>query len=354
VRATDGNFSVESVARTDGGTGNTADTSTFNLAGGSHSSVVVTDWTNGRNTLDLRAIFRAGASFAPSTDKYWASFTDIYIRSRLKNEDGTDKTSGYTTNYVLAHAVVQDLLGRHLDQYDGADAVIDTSATHQIDAMVYPDGVAPGDVLADLMALEPGHRWYVDNAGIFRWELWPTTVRYEITLDDGASLPLTGQELFNQVTVRWRDKRGRVRTTLRTGACPPLDDEGLTRRAWLDVGDEIASSTAADRLGDNFLARHKVPLNAGTLTVARPVRDLSTGRMVRPHEIEPGTLVRVKGVEAYPDALNASSNDGQTVYRIWSNTYNSDSDTATLELDTYSRQTALRLGLLSRKRGRKR
>ena len=271
----------------------------------------------------------------------------------LLNADGTDRTS-YGFNYVIAHDIVNDLLGRLLDQYEGATAAVDTSGTHQIDTLRYPDGVTPGDVLADLMALEPAFRWTVGPGGAFSWELWPTTVRYEVTLEDGGSFPVTGQEQFNQVEVRWRDKRGRTRTNLRTAACPDLDAEGLTRTAHIDLGDEVASSNNANRIGDNFLARHKTAINAGTLNVSRPIRDLSTGRMVRPHEIEPGELVRVRGVESYPDALNASSNDGLTVFRIWSSTYNSDSDTAALELDSYSRETAYRLGLLARKRGRKR
>ena len=352
--STDANYRAKMFVRTNGAGGTAVFNATFNTAGGTTSGVVVTDWANdGKNTVDTKIVF-TGATGKPANDNKWAAFSDIVIRGMLLNADGTDRTS-YGFNYVIAHDIVNDLLGRLLDQYDGATATVDTSGTYQIDSLVYPDGVAAGDVLADLMALEPAFRWTVGPGGAFSWELWPTTVRYEVSLEDGGSFPVTGQEQFNQVEVRWRDKRGRTRTNLRTAACPDLDAEGLTRTAHIDLGDEVASSNNADRIGDNFLARHRTAINAGTLNVSRPIRDLETGRMVRPHEIEPGELIRVRGVESYPDALNASSNDGLTVFRVWSVTYNSDSDTATLELDSYSRETAYRLGLLARtKRGRKR
>ena len=59
--------------------------------------------------------------------------------------------------------------------------------------------------------------------------------------------------------------------------------------------------------------------------------------MVDPWEIEPGELIRVNGVESYADALNADDRDGVAVFRIWAMDYASDSNAATLELDTYPR-----------------
>lgn len=358
---TDANYQAQAVTRTDGGTGENAGSDNANTAGGSRQVVVVTDFTNGRNTVEVR-LFRSGGAATIANDTTWASFDSILIRALLLNSSGAEVTTGYTTAYVLAHTVVNDMLGRFLgEQYDGPGATVDTTAAHQIQKCAYPDGATPAQVLDDMMALEPAHYWTTgpsNSAGkyAFEWKVWPTTVRYEITLEGGGQFPASGQELFNRATVRWVDSHGRVRNTPRTGACPNLDNATppIVRRARIDLGDEIGSLANAERVGDNFLADHKYPANAGKLTVDRPIRDLVTGAMVRPHEIVPGELIRVRGIESYPDALNASSSDGQTVFRIWTLEYNSDTDSAVLELDTYSRTTANAIANINRRRTRKR
>lgn len=357
--STDADYRIRIWTSVDGTGGSAVGSNTFNTAGGTENRVVVTDITNGRNVVDLMCEY-TGAAGKPGTDNKWGSFDDVVIRARLVDQDGSSITTGYTADYVLAHEVVKDLLGQLLPQYDGANATVDTGATHQIDALTYVDGATPEQILDDLMALEPAYRWTTgpDTTGSgysFSWEPWPTRVRYEATLDDGGSFPASWQEVYNKVKVRYRDKRGRVRSVFRTVTDVGLDDPlPYTRRYLLDVGDDIGSANGATRVGDNFLTDHNVPANAGTITINRPIRDTDTGRMVLPHEIEPGHLIRVRGVESYADALNADSNDGRTVFRIWSMTYSSDTDSASLELDTFSRTTANALKRLMKKRGRKR
>lgn len=358
---TDTNFKVRAVA----GLNNTPDgtaakSSGWNTAGGSHTAVYTTDFTLGRNQVDLEAWFDSslGASFQPPNDRYWASFANVIIRSVLSEKDGTDQAC--SSDYVEADWVIRHLLGGGwLPLYDAVNASIDTGGVFQIDQMAYPDGISPREVLDDLMALEPGYFWTTgpDITGLgyqFWWKPWPTTVRYEATLEDGGDFPTTTRELYNRVTVRWVDKRGRAQATKVSGACPTLDNKGRTRRAILDIADELGSSANAAQLGANFLAEHKYPPNAGTLNVARKIRDLTTGRMIDPHEIEPAELIRVRGIESSPDSLNASSSDGETVFRIWAMNYTSENHTAALELDTYPRTTAQALANLQRRRERKR
>ena len=209
-------------------------------------------------------------------------------------------------------------------------------------------------LLAVLLLTSKGAAGITGSGYQFSWTLWPTTVRYEATMEDGGNFPTTTTELYNKVLVRWYDRRGRSRSTTRTGTCPILDAAGITRQAVVDVSNELGSLSNAQRIGDNFLAAHKYPPNGGVLNVARPIRDLYTGRMVDPFEIEPAELIRVRGVESYPDALNASSNDGQTVFRIWAMQYADSTNTSNLELDTYPRDTAQALARLQRMRNRKR
>lgn len=311
----------------------------------------------GADAVSIRVV--RNSTGTTGAENQWFEFWNINQRALLIDKDGTDRVTGYGNDYILAADVVKDLLGRHLAQFDGANATVSTSGTYQIDQLSYPDGVTAEQVLNDLAILEPAYVWYakedITGAGYqFFYEALPTSVRYEVTLDDGGTFPVSTQELFNEVTVRWTDKDGRPRTNVRTLACAALDDAGITRSTVIDLGDEIGSTAAANRAGDNFLAEHNVPKNAGTLNVSRPIRDLTLGRMVAPFEIEPRELIRVRGVESNPDALNADSNDGQTVFRIWATTYTSDSNTAALELDTDARTTTNALRKLAKRRNRKR
>ena len=327
--------------------------------------VVVTDFSNGDDVVQLRMKRDTSATTATKDD--WLKWNNLQVRALLLDNTGAEITSGYTNAYVLSAEVVKDLLGRVLDQYDGANAIVASGAVHQNDQLAYPDGVTAAQVFDDLMVFEPAYYWTTGpsdpTTGLysFAWKAWPTTVRYEVTLDDGGSFPTSSQELWNRVLVRWKDAAGRVRNTFRPSAtttqpCASLDNATppVVRQPIIDLGDDTGSLVNAQRAGDNFLADHNVPNNAGSLTVSRQIRDLTTGAMVEPFEIEPGELIRVRGVESYPDALNASSNDGLTVFRIWSMEYDSDSASAVLELDTYSRTTANAIARLITRRNRRR
>jgi hypothetical protein len=354
---TNANYRQQIVTRTGTGSSNLAANAGASTAGSAISAVVVTDFPDGDDVISVRAT--RDTSGTTGAEVHWFAFYDVVLRAMLRDSSGASITTGYASDTVLAHEVVNDLLGRVLDQFDGANASVDTGASYAIDQMSYPDGVTAEKVLEDLMALEPAYRWYgtpdVTGGGYaFRWGPWPTRIRYEASLDDGGSFPASSQELYNKVTVRWLGANGIIKAVTLTGSCPTLDAAGIVQSTLIDASDEVGSTAAATRLGQNFLAEHRVPANAGSLTVARPIRDLITGRMVRPHELEPGELIRVKGVESYPDALNASSSDGQTVFRIWSMSYTSDSDSASLELDTWSRSTTNALRSLAKRRNRKR
>lgn len=332
----------------------------FDTAGGTVAANVGTNFSVGRNELDISQAWTDATTVA-SGDVGWGWAQDIWVRATVYTQDGAEYTgAGYSTNsFVNVSDVVRDLLGRPgvLPEYDGTNATVATT-TFEITQLAYPDGVTPAQVFEDLMGMEPAHRWTTtpDSTGNgygFRWELWPTTVRYEATLDDGGTFPLSSQNLYNRVIVRWVDEVGRTRTTPRSLACAILDDEGLVRQAVIDLGSDLGTQANANQAGDAFLAEHNVPKNSGTLAVARPIRDVITGAMVDPWEIEPGELVRILGVEAYPDAFNASTNDGQGVFRIFAVDYTSEGNVATLALDSDPRETADALVKLLKQRSRR-
>ncbi|MCF6376894.1 hypothetical protein L2K70_04700 [Nocardioides KLBMP 9356] len=348
---------LQAIARTDAGASlDPAFTvaATTGLSG--VTGVVGGSFANGRNTVELRWIWTGGPT-TTAGDSSWGWFGEISVRAMLVDRSGADITTGYSNEYVLAHEVVNDLLGRVLLDYDGANATVATTST-MIGQLAYPDGITAEQVLADLMAIEPAYRWTTGpdttgNGYAFRWELWPTTVRYEATLDDGGSFPISTQNVFNQVAVKWVDSSGVNRWSYYTGGAPILDEAGFTRMGVVDLGSEAGSQTAAAAAGAAFLAEHNVPKNAGTLTVARPIRDVLTGAMVQPWEIEAGELVRVLGVEAYPDAFNAADNDGQGVFRIFAVDYTTEGNVATLALDSDPRDTSDALVKLLKDRQRR-
>jgi hypothetical protein len=356
---TNANYNIRLITRNGTAGATVVDSATANTAGTTLAATIVGTIPADHDVAEVSVVRTTSTITAAET--HWFETYNWSISAVRKAATGADITSGtYAQNYVFAHEVVNDLLGRSLPQFDGTNASVSTGGTYQIDQLAYPDGVTPGQVLEDLMVLEPGYRWTTgpttSSGGgyAFKWVAWDGSPRYEITLNDGGSFPVSASDLYNEVTVRWQARNGRTRSTTVTGECPILTTAGVTRRAMIDLADEIGSSANATQAGTNFLLDHKYPANTGQLRVNRPILDLNTDSMISPQEIEPGNLIRVKGLESYPDALNASDNDGLTIFRIWTMEYDSDTDAATLELDTYSRTVANQVAGLIRKRTRKR
>lgn len=328
-------------------------------AGGAASTAVigVGAFAVGDQKPFLRMTWTGGASSTGTADTVWTSFMDVVVRATTYFKGGTEKTSGYSASdkTILASTVVADLLGRLLDQYDGANAVIATTSL-AIEQLAYPDGVTAGKVLDDLMELEPAYYWAAwesNTAGKYRfeWKAWPTTVRYEADLTDGYDSTGSADELYNAVLVRWKETNGRTRTITRTQNVPALTAAGLTRSGYIDLGDEAGSLSAAQAAGDAFLVNHAAAPNAGRLTVNRPVFDRVTRRSVMPWEIRPGTLIRVRGVLPRVDSVNPTDRDGVTVFRVVSVEYRASEAAATLELDSYSPTVARALADLRRRGG---
>ncbi len=240
----------------------------------------------------------------------------------------------------MAHQVVEDLLGRLLNQYDGANATVATTA-FPIEQLAYPDGATPADILDELMGLEPAHywaAWETTTAGKWRfeWKPWPTVVRYETDTQAGFDAAGSADGLYNDVWGRWRNVAGRTRMSHVTSTVDTLTAAGLTRTEFIDLSDTMGTLTNATQAATNFLADHAQSSNSGSLTVTAPVLDLVEQRWVQPWEIRPGNLIRVRGVLPNADSLNAITRDGVAVFRIAATEYRQSENAATLELDSYS------------------
>lgn len=350
---TSASLKVELILRTAGGGSDVPRTQTFSTAGDVLAPKEIgTDWTSGRDIAEFRIIW-VGGGVTVADDITWASIRDITVVATRYDKSGNElvTAAGYSANTVLASEVVADLLGRLLPGFDGANASIATTS-YAITQLAYPDGVDAARVLEDLMRLEPGYRWAAGRRNpstgkySFIWTQWPTTVRYEADVTDGYGAPGSADGLYNAVTVRWKDSKGLIKATSRTSTVPVLTAASRTRTGFLDLGDNIGSLAEAQQAGDQWLADRQYPPNAGRLTIARPILDHVTGRMVQPYEIEPGYLIRVRGILPRIDALNATARDGVTVFRIWAKEYWASKAAAELELDSYPASTARALATL--------
>jgi hypothetical protein len=356
-KITAGTWKWRTVTRSPGGTGTVGRDVDMTTAGIAASQQEVGDsFPIGDDQLEVRLQQVGGATQIPD-DGIWCIFAHVYVQAMLMTKAGVERTTSYNygDGFNTADEVVEDLLGRFLPEFDGPNATV-TASPFAIEQMAYPDGVTPAQVLEDLVGFEAAYTWHVwesnpDNDNFrFEWVLWPTTVRYEADIIDGFSAPSSGNTVYNKVRVRYRDARGNVRSQGVGSPVQALTDAGFDRTGYVDLGDQISSQANALRAGLQFLEEHRQPVNAGRLTVARRIVDLQTGRMVNPWEIRAGNLIRVRGVDAYPDALNAAGRDGLTVFKIAATQYSAGDNAATLDLDSYAPSVARTLAYLSKNR----
>jgi hypothetical protein len=290
-------------------------------------------------------------------DNVWMlAYGIAVVAQRLDKNRAAITGSTYNSGKVTIDQAFTDVVARFCPRLNLANATIDLG-TYQYDQLAWFDGISPKAVLDDMLALEPTFAWHVWGKGTNGWETElvqaPAAVRYEASTVDGFSAPTPSTEVYNSVDVRWRDVIGQVQVTTVTAPVPSLDAVGVVRSTTIDLADELGSAAQATARGQAVLTEHSVPPNAGTLTLARPVFDRTTGRFAQPWNIRPGSLIRVRGIQPTPDTLNATSPDGVTVFRIVVASYDDDAHTAVLELDTYSLDQQQAIAELY-KRGRKR
>lgn len=265
--------------------------------------------------------------------------------------------ANYSANTVLASEVIKDLLGRALPLFDGPNAYIENS-NHPITQLAYPDGVTPEEIKSDLLEIEPDMYWAVwernpiTNKHRYEFRNWPTEIRYVANIRGGFNAPGSADGLFNQAIVRWRSSNNFTKFVKVTSPVPELTAANRTRQALIDLGDELGASENATQVGQKYLEQHAVPPNAGSLIISGPILDKTFGRMVMPWEILPGYLIQVRGVLPNRNALNATTRDGVTVYRVVKVNFDSDNGTSELELDSPIRTVHQILADLVRNRQR--
>ena len=315
----------------------------------------------------------------------WSGMVVVGVRQD-RNGNHLTTASSYPGDYVTVSQVVEDVVGRFLNggwyeldtntplhgSVRGSDVYIDTSDTTQILHLIYPDGVTAADILNDMMnQVQTNAYWAIweskwqasdpnddlgTNSGFrFEWATWPDNYGYLVSSQDGFEGQPNGDDTYNFAFFRYRDtgdiNAWHVRTAWNDDAMiPELEFGGFTRSIVVSKSDPTDGTTAGTLADDYISSKNKV-VNAGTVTVRRPIAFYDSGansasgaaRMLDPWMIRPGKLVKIvdlpaRQVEhdvAFVSAPDASQ-DG-TIFRVVATEYNSSDNSCHMELDQVTR-----------------
>ena len=304
----------------------------------------------------------------------------VVMQRRDRTGAALTSSSTYTHNYVLVSEVVEDVVGRFLcggwDELNAnfplpgtvrpQDVHIDTTCTTQISHLMYPEGATAADILGDLIEqVQPDAYWAVweSHGGIirsglptgarFEFSTWPDNFGYLATSEDGFEGQPDGSSVYNYVSYRYPDENDKNVSHVLTSAlsstdmAPELADGGFTRAITVNKTDPTDSTTAAYATLQ-FLADSRRVTNSGTLTVRRPIPLIDSGstsfegglKMVEPHMIRPGKLVRIADLPprtgttdmSFGDVAPTLALDG-TLFKVVAVNYSSSDNSAELELD---------------------
>lgn len=301
-------FNQSRVGMGSGGFASTIHDDLQNTAPVSRDARWTTQWVgNDANWLVLRFTRKSGGATTPGDDSFWSSFYSIHVMPKFFDKTGAGITTAafYQVGWLHADEVVVDALQHFTNMVDVAGATI-ASFTHDIDQLAY-DSVRLPQVFDDVALMEPEMYWKVGPSGfglngnqhsfqLGRYDETNGMPRYEFSVDDGYQAPGSESQLANGLRVFWTDKRGQEQSSFYSTTVAQLDQWGRTRDAEeIHLSAEIGSQVNADRIGAMLLPQLNTQQVSATVSISRPVRDLVTGRLCDPWQLEPGCLVQVRG-----------------------------------------------------------
>lgn len=325
----------------------------------------------------------SGSITVPSSESGDAAFLNPLIIAMRVDRNGTllTGTANYGTDYVTVSQVVEDVLGRFLNNawstsganipangsVGAAGAYIDTSDTTPITDLKFPDGATAADILNQLMGVQTNAYWAIwesQNTATngtdsqryrFEWATWPNGWGYQASSADGLDEQPDGSNMYNFVSYQYDDEFGIEHYITPTflqewwaftdpSPAPVLQDR-LTRGASVK---KSGVGVDAGALASEWIAEHGQEVNAGTLTVKRPIQfydagansNSGTGRMLDPWMVRPGKLIRITDIPVQADST--SINHGTTappathagaVFRVVSTDYDAADNSCRLGLD---------------------
>jgi hypothetical protein len=364
------------------------DATSFSSAETTKTNVIGTDFTD-QNTRyivigDTYTNLSTGGYVLIGNDNMQLMVRNPKVLGMRQNRSGNKlvTAANYPKDYVTVAQVVEDVVGRFLvgGWYEGGintpwpgsvrptDAYIDTSDTTQILQLTYPDGATAADILGDLInQVQTNAYWAIWESGWkasspndpqatpgfrFEWATWPANWGYLATSQDGLEEQPNGDDVYNFAFYRFpdTDDANQVHCTtswLTDDMAPELNTGGFTRAITVTKTDPTSEANSATLVG-NFLNSKKKVMNAGTLTIRRPIQlydpgvnsNSGAGRMVDPWMIRPGKLIRITDLPprsgstdmSYGATPPTSALDG-TIFKVVATDYSSADNTCRLSLD---------------------
>jgi hypothetical protein len=327
-------------------------------AGGQHdvdlrASTVGAAWARADYTYFNLFQQRTGATATAGVDQQ-VRFANIQVIGKRYNRYGVDITEG-RNEYLSPYEVFEDMLGTVLDgRFDPGSIYGDTGVLIDQFAYLAPSSVA--DILDAADEWNPDTWWGVssplnpDSLPRLDYRSWNTTPRY--TLDDTARVDLAGggESWANSALITYLRGNG-TPTITRASISVPL----LTRIFGTTGADTTARNTrdiSVDITDRGPMVRQKAveivtaqlagvatERVSGSATVAGPLLDDASGRLVQPWEIRPGWPILVGST---PNQFNSGATgpvfDGESTFRLSKVTYSAKDGTSALEFDGGTRR----------------
>lgn len=346
------------------------------------SNRVSTEFTSTSAQIVILDVFCSLAAGVPTGNQAQAQgiFTKPVVLAMRQDRNGANLTasSNYPNDWVTVSQVVEDVVGRFLNggwsisggnipnpgSVSPTNLFVDSSDTTHITNLKYTDGATAATILNDLITVQTDAYWAIwestftatdatDRARYrFEWATWPAGWGYLASSADGIDEQPDGGDIYNFVWYQYEVLEDDPVTSVKDqewwdSTSAPLLAGNVTRAATVKKDGVITDADAAT-LAAAWIVANGTERNAGTITIARPIQLYDKGtasysgasRMVDPHMLRPGKLIRVTDLPAQADGANFAHGDNAppathagVVFKVVATNYDANANTCTMELD---------------------